>query len=79
MAIQQDISETLNKRYIGKTLKTTIDRREGEYFIGRTEYDSPEVDQETLIHEKYNLETGNFYQIKITHSTEFDLFGEPAI
>jgi ribosomal protein S12 methylthiotransferase len=79
MAIQQDISETLNKRYIGKTLKTIIDRREGEYFIGRTEYDTPEVDQETLIHEKYNLETGNFYQVKITHSTEFDLFGEPVV
>ena len=78
MEIQQGISETLNRRYIGKTLKTIIDRREGEYFVGRTEYDTPEVDQETLIHSKYNLKTGDFYQIKINQSTEFDLFGEPV-
>jgi ribosomal protein S12 methylthiotransferase len=76
MELQQDISETLNRRYIGRTLKTIIDRREGDYFVGRTEYDTPEVDQEALIHSKYNLNIGNFYPIKITHSTEFDLFGE---
>jgi ribosomal protein S12 methylthiotransferase len=78
MDIQQEISETLNRRYIGKTLKTIIDRREGDYFVGRTEYDTPEVDQEVLISTKYNLKIGDFYQIKITQSTEFDLFGELA-
>jgi len=78
MEIQQDISETLNSRYIGKTLKTIIDRREGDYFVGRTEYDTPEVDQETLIHSEHNINIGDFYQIKITQSTEFDLYGEPV-
>ena len=78
MEIQQDISETLNSRYIEKTLKTIIDRREGDYFVGRTEYDTPEVDQEMLIHSKHNLNIGDFYQIKITQSTEFDLYGEPV-
>ena len=78
MEIQQDISETLNRGYTGKTLKTIIDRREGDYFVGRTEYDTPEVDQEILIHAKHNLKLGNFYQIKITQTSEFDLFGEPA-
>ena len=78
MAVQQDISEALNNRYVGKILKTIIDRREGDYFVGRTEYDTPEVDQETLIHSKHNLTIGAFCQIEITQSTEFDLFGEPV-
>jgi ribosomal protein S12 methylthiotransferase len=78
MEIQQEISETLNCRYIGQTLKTIIDRKEGDYFVGRTEYDTPEVDQEVLISSKYNLQIGDFYQIKIIRSTEFDLFGELA-
>jgi ribosomal protein S12 methylthiotransferase len=78
MEIQQNISESLNRRYIGKTLKTIIDRQEGDYFVGRTEYDTPEVDQETLVSTKQKLTIGNFYQIKITQSTEFDLFGELA-
>ena len=79
MAVQQDISEALNRRYIGKTLKTIIDRREGDYFVGRTEYDTPEVDQEVLISSKHNLTTGAFYHIKINQSTEFDLFGEVVV
>ncbi|MDR2887676.1 MAG: 30S ribosomal protein S12 methylthiotransferase RimO [Bacteroidales bacterium] len=79
MEIQQDISEILNRRYIGKVLKTIIDRKEGDYFVGRTEYDTPEVDQEILINAKHNLKPGDFYQIKISQSTEFDLFGTPNI
>lgn len=78
MEIQQNISETLNMRYTGKTLKTIIDRKEGNYFAGRSEYDTPEVDQEILVDARHNLKPGNFYQIKITQSTEFDLFGEPV-
>jgi len=77
MAIQQDISEELNSKFIGRVMKTIIDRREGEYSIGRTEYDSPEVDQEVLIPSMYRLRPGNFYNIRITESTEFDLYGIP--
>jgi ribosomal protein S12 methylthiotransferase len=78
MEIQQNISAELNESAVGKTFKVLIDRLEGEYSIGRTEFDSPEIDQEVLIEERYNLEPGNFYQIKITQSTDFDLYGEPV-
>jgi ribosomal protein S12 methylthiotransferase len=77
MEIQQNISLELNGLYVGKTLKVLIDRTEGEYHIGRTEYDSPEVDQEVLIPVSFNLRHGNFYNIRITKATEFDLYGEP--
>jgi ribosomal protein S12 methylthiotransferase len=77
MEIQQNISAELNESYIGKVLKVIIDRREGEFFVGRTEYDSPEVDQEVLVAIEYDLKPGNFYNIKITQSTDFDLYGEP--
>ncbi|MFH0843334.1 MAG: 30S ribosomal protein S12 methylthiotransferase RimO [Bacteroidota bacterium] len=77
MCIQQEISAELNEDLVGQTLKILIDRREGEYFIGRTEYDSPEVDQEVLIPAEYNLQPGIFYQVLITQSSEFDLFGKP--
>ena len=76
MEIQQEISSALNQQKIGKTYKVLIDRREGDYFVGRTEYDSPEVDQEVLVQASANLKPGNFYNIKITGSSEFDLFGE---
>ena len=75
MEIQQNISSELNELYIGKVLKVIIDSKEGEFYIGRTEYDSPEVDQEVLIPAEYNLKTGEFYNILITESTEFDLMG----
>jgi ribosomal protein S12 methylthiotransferase len=78
MAIQQSLSEELNKEKKGKVLKVIIDRREGEFFIGRTEYDSPEVDNEVLISTEYDLKPGNFYNILITGSTDFDLFGNPV-
>jgi ribosomal protein S12 methylthiotransferase len=77
MEIQQNISAELNESLVGRTFKVIIDRREGEFFIGRTEYDSPEVDQEVLIPVEYDLKPGNFYNIKIIRSTDFDLFGEP--
>jgi ribosomal protein S12 methylthiotransferase len=78
MELQQNISAELNKKLVGKVLKVLIDRREGEFFVGRTEYDSPEVDQEVLIPAEYNLKPGNFYQVLITQTTEFDLFGNPV-
>jgi len=77
MEIQQGISEELNRNHVGNLLKVLVDRKEGEYYIGRTEFDSPEVDQEVLIPAKHELEPGNFYNILITEASEFDLFGEP--
>ncbi|MBK7710205.1 MAG: 30S ribosomal protein S12 methylthiotransferase RimO [Bacteroidales bacterium] len=77
MEIQQNISSELNEKRVGQIYKVLIDRKEGEFFVGRTEFDSPEVDQEVLIPEKYNLKSGNFYSIFITGSTDFDLFGIP--
>ena len=78
MDIQAQISWELNQEKIGQTLKCVIDRKEGDYFIGRTEFDSPDVDNEVLIEaEKYYLKTGDFTFVKITEATEFDLYGEP--
>jgi ribosomal protein S12 methylthiotransferase len=78
MAIQTEISRELNQQWIGKTLRCMIDRKEGNYFIGRTERDSPDVDNEVLISaEDHYLKMGDFAQITITSATEFDLFGEP--
>jgi ribosomal protein S12 methylthiotransferase len=78
MEIQQNISSELNESFVGKVFKVIIDRKEGEFFIGRTEFDSPEVDQEALIAGEYNLTPGIFYNIRITKSGEFDLYGEPV-
>lgn len=77
MEIQQEISAGLNEDKIEKTFNVLIDRREGEYFVGRTEHDSPEVDQEVLIPASYDLKPGNFYNIRITEITDFDLYGVP--
>jgi len=77
MELQQSVSAELNAEKEGRIMKVLIDRREGEYFTGRTEYDSPEVDNEVLINAGYNLTPGHFYDILITGSTEFDLFGKP--
>ena len=77
MDIQQGISAEKNRSMTGKTLKVIIDRREGSYFVGRTEYDSPEIDQEVLIPSDYGLVIGDFYNIRISGSEEFDLFGIP--
>ena len=78
MEIQQNISAELNESLVGRTFKVIIDRREGEFFIGRTEYDSPEVDQEVLITAEHDLKPGNFYNIKIIRTADFDLYGEPV-
>ena len=78
MSVQQSVSEELNNSRIGRVYKVIIDRREGDYYIGRTEYDSPEVDNEVLISSIYSLIPGEFYDILITGSADFDLFGKPA-
>jgi len=77
MLAQEEISYELNQSKVGKKLKVLIDRKEGDYFIGRTEFDSPEVDNEVLIEAKGNyLPVGHFSQVKITEATEFDLYGK---
>lgn len=76
MALQQDISAELSHKKIGQILKVIIDRKEGDYYIGRTEFDSPEVDPEVLI--KYDgrkLKEGNFYNVLIEDADDFDLYG----
>ncbi len=78
MSVQQAISGELNNDKIGRIFKVIIDRREGEFFTGRTEYDSPEVDNEVLISSEYDLHPGEFHYILITGATEFDLYGEPV-
>ena len=76
MEIQQRISTRLNEAKIDNVYKTIIDRVEGDYYIGRTEYDSPDVDTEVLIAVKEGkLKIGSFYNVRITDATEFDLMG----
>lgn len=80
MDLQQGISLEINQQRIGKTLKVLVDRKEGENFVGRSEFDSPEVDNEVIIHaEKEYLRIGDFVQVKVSGATEFDLTGEVLI
>lgn len=79
MLIQQDISNEINSAKTGKELKVLIDKKEGDYFVGRTESDSPEVDNEVLIDARsYFLRVGDFATIRITRAEDFDLYGEPV-
>lgn len=76
MAVQQRISSRLNDEKVGKTFRTVIDRVEGDYYVGRTEFDSPDVDTEVLVNvNEGELEIGQFYNVSITDATEFDLMG----
>ena len=77
MILQQEISAEVEAEKVGKVLKVIIDRKEGDYYIGRTEFCSPEVDPEVLIKAgEKRLRVGCFYNVKITQSEEFDLYGE---
>tara|TARA_R100000306_G_scaffold7511_4_gene10161 strand:- start:11856 stop:13163 length:1308 start_codon:yes stop_codon:yes gene_type:complete len=77
MAIQSQISWELNQQKIGKVFRVLIDRKEGSYFVGRTEFDSPDVDNEVLVNaEDGYLRTGEFFNVKITAAEDFDLYGE---
>lgn len=78
MDLQQGISEERNRSFIGKTVKVLVDREEKEFFVGRTEFDSPEVDGEVLIKKSDDIQIGNYYQIEINDCNEFDLIGELA-
>jgi ribosomal protein S12 methylthiotransferase len=76
MELQSQISWELNQQKIGKTFRVLIDRKEGDYFVGRTEFDSPDVDNEVLIHaEEGYMRTGEFFQVEITDASDFDLYG----
>ncbi|MBL7930701.1 MAG: 30S ribosomal protein S12 methylthiotransferase RimO [Bacteroidia bacterium] len=77
MAVQQEISYKLNQEKIGKTFKILVDRKEGDYFIGRTEFDSPDVDNEVLVKadEETYLRVGDFADVKIYEASDFDLYG----
>lgn len=75
MELQQAISLQLNEEKIGKIYKVLIDRKEEGYFVGRTQYDSPEVDNEVLVEDNPQLTIGQFYQVKINGAGEFDLYG----
>jgi len=75
MAVQEQISQEINENKIGQTLKVIVDREEPDFYVGRTEYDSPEVDPEVLIEKKQLLIPGKFYPVKITGTQIFDLFG----
>ena len=79
MEIQSQISWELNQEKIGKTFRCIIDRKEGNYFVGRTEFDSPDVDNEVLIDAaKHYVKIGDFIQIEIVEASDFDLYGIPA-
>lgn len=76
MEVQEKIASSINESKVGSTLKVIIDREDPDYYIGRTEFDSPEVDGEVLIDKSNPLTIGNFYEIEITDSMPFDLFGK---
>lgn len=79
MELQSQISFELNQEKVDKIFKVIIDRKDGNYFVGRTEFDSPDVDNEVLIDAtKHYVQVGKFANVKITSATEFDLYGEPV-
>ena len=75
MELQSNISRELNEQKVGASLKVIIDRKEGDYYVGRSEYDSPEVDPEVLVKSAKSMKIGNFYNVKITEVEDYDLLG----
>ncbi len=78
MELQQRISGEINSSLVGNVMKVIIDRKEGVFHVGRSQYDSPEVDQEILVTSSKKIEPGTFIDVKITGSTEFDLYAVPS-
>ena len=76
MELQAQISEEINTQKIGQIFKVIIDREEEDFYVGRTEFDSPDVDGEVLISKDYELCIGDFYQVKITEADMYDLYGD---
>ncbi|MEM0933515.1 MAG: 30S ribosomal protein S12 methylthiotransferase RimO, partial [Bacteroidota bacterium] len=80
MEIQSQISWELNQEKIGKTFRCIIDRKEGNYFVGRTEFDSPDVDNEVLIDAaEHYVKIGDFVNLTISEASDFDLYGVPCL
>lgn len=79
MSLQEGISLSIQESKIGKTIKVIIDREDEEYYVGRTEFDSPEVDPEVLISKDAKLSIGNFYSVVITEALPFELFAKPCL
>jgi ribosomal protein S12 methylthiotransferase len=76
MELQQRISEERNTSLIGGKVKVLLDRNEGEFFVGRTEWDAPEIDQEVLVRAFPGLAVGSFVTAKVTDTTEYDLYAD---
>lgn len=76
MAVQQKISKKINEDKVGQSLKVIIDREEADYYIGRTEFDSPEVDPEVLVSKDQKMTIGEFYNVEVTGAEEFELYGK---
>lgn len=79
MEIQQDISFEHNRKLVGQSLKVIVDKQENDYFVGRTEFDSPEVDNEVIIYSDQALKTGDFVEITISDAMEYDLIGKTKV
>jgi ribosomal protein S12 methylthiotransferase len=79
MSIQQTISAEINEKKVGKILKTMVDRKEGSYYIGRTEFDSPEVDPEVLIMSDKRIQIGAFQNVWIEKADAYDLYGKTTV
>ena len=78
MEVQEEISREENLKKVGKTFTVLVDRVEGDFFVGRTEFDSPEVDNEVLINKKHYLRVGDFCKVVIEKTEAFDLYGSPV-
>ena len=78
MAVQEDISLAAQEAKVGKIFRVVVDREEDEFYVGRTEFDSPEVDPEVLIRKTMPLQKGEFYNVRITSALPFELIGEPV-
>lgn len=78
MELQRDIARTANERLVGTVQKIIVDRREGDFWVGRTQYDSPEVDQEVLVPTGTALRAGTFFTVRIVSADDYDLRGEPV-
>ena len=79
MRVQEGISAEINAKKVGQTLRVIIDREEEEYYVGRTQFDSPEVDPEMLVPKERALEVGAFYDVKVVDAQAFDLYGKVLI
>jgi ribosomal protein S12 methylthiotransferase len=79
MRVQQNISAELEAEKVGSVMRVIIDRQEGDWYVGRTEFCSPEVDPEVLISADEQLTIGEFYDVRITDAEEFDLYATTKI